>query len=403
MQQVPKQRPGLKNFVCANSSFLNFAVESAAATAKTSHKTSHVSGKAFDRFITIWLENTDYKKSEGDKNLLWLASKGITLGNYFAVTHPSEPNYVASQGGDNFGMDNDDFNQIAGNVSAVTALLEHKKISWGSYQEGMPYTGYEGDAWIDHDTKANNYVRKHNPPVIYNRNTSPERLTYQKNFTMFYEDLNGETLPQWIFITPNMTNDGHDTSVYFAGRWARNFLEPLLDNKYFMEKTLILVTFDENHSYHHRNRIFSILLGGAVPEKLVGTKDENYYNHYSEISTVEANWDLHTLGRWDVGANVFSLVAEYTGDVVREHVGATADPPTHFYNTSFAGPFNDDFEKALYPAPNLDIKSPHTGRTVLPDIVEIWKDSDLKTYYTNSVVVPDGMNPPPGYRANSKS
>lgn len=61
-------------------------------------------------------------------------------------------------------MDNDDFNQIPGNVSAVTALLEDKGISWGSYMEGMPYTGYEGDAWIDHDTKANNYVRKHNPP-----------------------------------------------------------------------------------------------------------------------------------------------------------------------------------------------------------------------------------------------
>lgn len=61
-------------------------------------------------------------------------------------------------------MDNDDFNQVNANVSAVTALLEDKMISWGSYQEGMPYTGYEGDAWIDHDTKANNYVRKHNPP-----------------------------------------------------------------------------------------------------------------------------------------------------------------------------------------------------------------------------------------------
>ena len=61
-------------------------------------------------------------------------------------------------------MDNDDFNQISGNVSAVTALLEDKGISWGSYMEGMPYTGYEGDAWIDHETKANDYVRKHNPP-----------------------------------------------------------------------------------------------------------------------------------------------------------------------------------------------------------------------------------------------
>lgn len=69
-------------------------VEAAQATAKTTHKTSNVRGKVFDRFITIWLENTDYKKSEGDRNLIWLASKGITLSNYFAVTHPSERTYT---------------------------------------------------------------------------------------------------------------------------------------------------------------------------------------------------------------------------------------------------------------------------------------------------------------------
>ncbi len=136
---------------------------------------------------------------------------------------------------------------------------------------------------------------------------------------------------------------------------------------------LILVTFDENETSHHRNRVFSFLVGGAVPEHLVGTTDEQFYNHYSEISTVEANWDLHTLGRWDVGANVFKLVAEHTGDIYRANMGALGEPSTHFYNASFAGPFNDGFEKALYPAPNLDLKSPKTGRTVLPAIVEQWE------------------------------
>ena len=45
------------------------------------------------------------------------------------------------------------------------------------------------------------------------------------------------------------------------------------------------------------NRVFSILLGGAVPESLHGTTDKQFYNHYSDIATVEANWNLHTLGR----------------------------------------------------------------------------------------------------------
>ena len=56
------------------------------------------------------------------------------------------------------------------------------------------------------------------------------------------------------FITPNMTNDAHDTNVTFAGQWLRSFLPPLLNNSYFMEDTLILVTFDENEEYTIPNR-----------------------------------------------------------------------------------------------------------------------------------------------------
>jgi hypothetical protein len=53
----------------------------------------------------IWLENTDYTMAVADPNLAYLATLGITLTNYFGVTHPSEPNYVAAVGGDNFGME----------------------------------------------------------------------------------------------------------------------------------------------------------------------------------------------------------------------------------------------------------------------------------------------------------
>lgn len=37
------------------------------------------------------------------------------------------------------------------------------------------------------------------------------------------------------------------------------------------------MTFDENHSYTRQNRVFSILLGGAVPKELVGTTDSAFY------------------------------------------------------------------------------------------------------------------------------
>lgn len=48
-----------------------------------------------------------------------LAKKGITLTNFYGATHPSQPNYVAVQGGDFFGMDTNDFKSLPYNVSNV--------------------------------------------------------------------------------------------------------------------------------------------------------------------------------------------------------------------------------------------------------------------------------------------
>lgn len=132
----------------------------------------------------------------------------------FGVTHPSMPNYIAAAGGDTFGCDNDDFKRIDANVSSVVDLLEDKGISWATYQEDMPYSGFEGKAYVNQETKANDYVRKHHPTIIFDANTTPERLANQKNLSMtnkdasmFHKDLAEGKLPQWMFITPNMVRE----------------------------------------------------------------------------------------------------------------------------------------------------------------------------------------------------
>lgn len=53
------------------------------------------------------------------------------------------------------------------------------------------------------------YVRKHNPPVLYDSVADEaSRLAKIKNLTLFQSELKADTLPQWIFVTPNMTSDG---------------------------------------------------------------------------------------------------------------------------------------------------------------------------------------------------
>jgi len=215
------------------------------------------------------------------------------------------PNYVASVGGSTNGVFLDLYWRLPGSVRTIVDLLEAKGVSWSEYQEDLPYSGFEGD-YVNQQTGANDYVRKHNPLMSYDSVTSvTDRLAKIKNFTMFYEDLNANKLPQWMFITPNMTNDGHDTSVTTAGAWAKGFLTPLLSNPNFMNGTLILLTFDETANYFSSNNVWSLLLGDAIPTASHGTTDAKEYSHYSIMATVENNWNLGNLGKDDAGAAVF--------------------------------------------------------------------------------------------------
>lgn len=200
-----------------------------------------------------------------------------------------------------------------------------------------------------------------------------------------------------MFITPNMTSDGHDTSVTVAGTWTRNFLTPLLTNPNFMSNTLVLVTFDENHNYAIQNRVFSVLLGDAVPASLTNTTDLNFYDHYSELSTVEANWNLDTLGRWDVGANVFSVVANQTGDTVQpwdDATNASSSSPVQL-----ASSFHGFLSSAKYvpnvPGPLTDVV--YAGRAVYRKVSNLYRNAGLPTYYNTGVQIPDGARPPSGW------
>lgn len=162
-----------------------------------------------------------------------------------------------------------------------------------------------------------------------------------------------------------------------------------------MQNTLLLLTFDENDTDNEPNTVFGLLLGDALPPHSAGTTDGNYYNHYSQISTIEANWDLHTLGRWDVGANVFSFAAK--GALHCDAPKAWSSPPQFsamYFNQSYPGPLHKVNNKVPWPAPDVDAVK--CGRTVLPSIVKAWKNDQKDTYYSdgNSVDIPDGLHPP---------
>lgn len=147
------------------------------------------------------------------------------------------------------------------------------------------------------------YVRKHNPTVIYDSvATNPERLKKIRNFNCMARDIAAESIPQWLFVTPNLVNDAHDTPVEYGAQWLQSWLIPLLNDPIVNnDRTLVVMTYDEDGTdgAPDNNKISTILLGGAIPEHLRGTTDSTVYTHYSHMSSVQANFATDCLGRGD--------------------------------------------------------------------------------------------------------
>ncbi|CAJ2511195.1 Uu.00g068200.m01.CDS01 [Anthostomella pinea] len=356
-----------------------------------------VSGRAFDRFISIWLENQDFAKVAADPDFTDIRKHGILQTRYYAQTHPSQPNYLAAVGGDYFGLDHDEFLRIPENVSTIVDLLDTRQIGWRGYFEGNPGPGYMavGSISSSQSTPDGNwdYVRKHNPFVSYDSvNKNGTRLLNLLSFKDFEIDLAAGAVPQFVMMSPDVLNDGHNTTLDYATKWARQFVMPLLADGVFSEKTLIQLTYDETEDYAEPNRIVSLLLGNAVPDSLRGSTDDTFYTHYSILATMEHNWELPNLGRFDVGANVFKLVTDVTGYV-------NSDPPnaaTANNSVSYAGPYNRNHttKLATIAPPNLQLTGAG-GLPVLEAIRQEWAtQAEADTPYDGTGNVYDGDNMP---------
>jgi hypothetical protein len=220
-------------------------------------------------------------------------------------------------------------------------------------------------------------------------NLNGTRLLKLVSFNEFAADVKANTLPQYAHLSPDMLNDGHNTSLNYAANWTQSFLAPLLKNEQFMNRTLILLTYDESATYPIPNHIVSLLLGGAIPKNKKGTTDDTLYTHYSILSTLENNWELPNLGRYDAGANVFQVVADQTG--YTNHAPENAASVNN--SLSYGGFMNSDPGKYLpIPAPNLKLVGAG-GQGVDYSVHIQWNTAENQlTPYDGSGILYDGGN-----------
>jgi acid phosphatase len=245
--------------------------------------------------LLIVLENKEYDRVIGSPDapyLNGLASQYAVADAYYGVRHPSLPNYLALLGGDTFGMRSDCTTCFVDAPNLVDALEAGGK-TWKSYQEDLPSPCFLG-------TSAGGYVLKHNP-FLYFRDIreDPDRCQRVVPLAQFADDLQAGTLPDLVWITPNVRHDMHNGSVAEGDHWLESFVPPILASDAWRQDGLLLITWDEGTS---NARCCDMAAGGHMPLLLIAPQGAPGYHspvpatHYSVLRTIEDLWGLDYLG-----------------------------------------------------------------------------------------------------------
>lgn len=271
------------------------------ATASPTATATSGSSAAIQHVFVVAMENHSYSEVWNTSSSPYITQLGNAYAlatNYYAITHPSLPNYLDLYGGSNYGITTDCDPSSSCHVNAVNLAdnLEAKGLTWRAYMESMPSPCYL--------TASGNYAPKHNPFVYFDdiRTNTTRCNSHDVPYTSLSSDLaSAATTPNFVFITPNLCNDMHDCSVSTGDTWLSNNLPPILNSAACtVDKCLLILTWDEDDN-SSSNHVLTIFAGSAA--KTGGVTSASSYNHFSMLRTVEDIFGLPTQTSNDAAAS----------------------------------------------------------------------------------------------------
>ncbi|GAA1814205.1 acid phosphatase [Planosporangium flavigriseum] len=234
-----------------------------------------------DHVVVAIFENTAYAKMAGNKKAPYLNSlmkRSAVFTNAHAVTHPSQPNYLALFSGSTHGVKDDHCPvDLRGKPNLGRQLLD-AGLGFTGYSEDLPMPGFLG-------CSHKRYAAKHNPWVDFDNVPASANQPYSAFPTDF------STLPTVSFVVPNLCDDMHDCGVETGDRWARAHLDPYLR---WAERhnSLLIVTFDENDG-SPKNQILTLFAGAGVAPR----NHREPINHYRVLRTIQDFYGLPPIGQ----------------------------------------------------------------------------------------------------------
>ena len=254
------------------------------------------------KVFLILMENHDWVDIKGSASAPYLNSLlaiGAHAEQYYNPPglHPSEPNYVWLEAGDNFGIRNDDdpsINAVDSTAHLVTQI-EAAGLTWKSYQEDI-------DGATCPLVSMGNYAAKHNPMVFFkdvtdgNAAMSKRCIAHVRPFTELDGDLANDTVGNYNFITPNLCNDMHDSCpptndpIAQGDAWLSTQIPKLLASDAYANGATVIITWDEGEPGD--GPIGLIVLSKAAK---IGYAGSVHYTHSSTLRTLQTIFGLSPL------------------------------------------------------------------------------------------------------------
>jgi hypothetical protein len=247
----------------------------------------------YDHVVWILMENHSYNEIIGSSAAPYINSLASQCGlatNYFAVSHPSLPNYIALTSGSTQGITDDNPpSSHPLNVSSIFGQLEPG--NWRSLEESMPSNCDQ--------TNSGEYAVRHNPAAYYTNLTDCNTQDVPLGST---PDISAK----FTFVTPNLIDDMHDGTIQQGDTWLSTFVPKLTSStQYQAGKTAIVITWDEDDS-SQSNHVATLVIAPSVTP---GTKSATQFNHYSLLRTTEEQLGLPLLAN---AASATSMRSAFT-------------------------------------------------------------------------------------------
>ena len=226
--------------------------------------------------VVVVMENHSYADIIGNRAAPFineLTRRGALFTHSSAITHPSEPNYLALFSGSTQGVTDDGCPNRFTAPNLAAGLIRAGK-TFAGFAEDLPGPGSPV-------CSAGDYARKHVPWADFGNVPGSVSLP----FTSFPAPAFAR-LPSVSFVIPNLCHDMHDCSVAAGDAWLRANIGPYADWA-MRHDSLLILTWDEDDG-SQANHITTIFAGQMVrPGRYADP-----VTHYTVLATIEAAYTL---------------------------------------------------------------------------------------------------------------